>query len=290
MKCFTSQEFLDHDFKMPLFLAAPAIPLGGDVLVHGKRGAGKTQYALTLAEAVLYGSSFLGTYACSQQPVAYLQLDMPARLQQERMQKFGLVHDDFHILTSDSRINVLLDAVKKPDWVSYLRSLDAGLVIVDTLRKCHPLDENDSDTPVQVYGAWRDIVGPKATMCYIHHDRKSFEGQNLDESSRGSGAWLDEVDTAIHLMTRAKKLAKMSFTKARTMEIPEPMAIRLNPETLKVETDGMNEVDAWIDKAKREQKLTKTEIVDYCTNPENFRDKETLHRATVYRRLEGYPK
>lgn len=256
-------------------------------MLHGKRAVGKTAFALTLANDVLHGNTFLGIYPCLAGPVVYIQIDMPARLQQERMRKFNVEHPAFHIVTCDSNINVLAEArFASNPWIRYLQDVKPVLTIVDTLRKSHDMDENSSDTPVAILGAWRDVIGPDCTLLFLHHDRKSYEGENMDEAARGSGAWLDEIDTAIHLVGKHKRLAYMDFTKLRTMDYPEPVSLRLNHETLLVETENRKQVEIWLDNEIRRRRHSKEFLAKESQNPAKWNP--AMSRTSAYRKLENY--
>lgn len=292
MEVYTDTEFIQKQFPDELYLCEPCIPLGGDVLLHGKRGLGKTQLALTLAIAVMEGKKWLGHFQCLQGPVAFIQVDMPKKLQQDRRRTLfnatGKDYGDLFLhLVSDSKIDVLREIQRNEPWVQRLRDHNPVFVIIDTLRKTHGLDENSSDTPVNVYGAWRALVGARATAAYIHHDRKTTEFGDVNESARGSGAWLDECDTGIHLLGRKKKLDRMEFSKLRTMDYPDAIKLTMNPDTLLIETEssGLPPVEAWLKKQIAEGK-PKADIVAGVTDLTKW--KPALSRASAYRKLEGY--
>lgn len=290
MEVYTDTEFLQKQFPDELYLCEPCIPLGGDVLLHGKRALGKTQLALTLAISVMEGTKWLGQYQALRGRVAYVQADMPKKLQQDRRRTLYKVTgmdygDDFLHILSDSKVDILSAAHAREEWIRRLHQHDPVLVIVDTLRKTHPLDENSSDTPVAVYGAWRALVGQKATIVYVHHDRKTSEFGDLNESARGSGAWLDECDTGIHIIGKKKRLDRMEFSKLRTMDYPEPIPLRMNPETLLIEADTEEPVEKWVRQQIAAGK-PKAEIVAGATDASRW-DK-AMSRKTAYRRLEGY--
>lgn len=290
MEVYTDTEFIAKQFPDELYLCEPCIPLGGDVLLHGKRALGKTQLALTLAISVMEGGKFLGHFPCLQGPVAYVQADMPKKLQQDRRRTlYAATGKDYgsqylHIL-SDSKVDILSAAHAREEWISRLHAHNPVLVIVDTLRKTHGLDENSSDTPVAVYGAWRALVGQRATIVYVHHDRKTTEFGDLNESARGSGAWLDECDTGLHVLGKKKQLDRLEFSKLRTMDYPEPIKVRMNPDTLLIETDSEEPVERWL-KEQMARGRPKSEIVAGVTDLTKW--KQALSRKTAYRRLEGY--
>lgn len=222
-------------------LLEPVVPWGGMFVLHGPRASGKTQLALALAAAAASGSAFLGVWKATKARVLFLECDTPAVTLHERVavaQQAALSEVAF--LTFDSPINILAIAERAAAVAPLVEARRFGpeLVVIDSLRKTHPLDENDSSTPSRVYAAFRTIF-PAATLGFLHHDRKVAIGPlagDTDEAFRGSSAWLDDVDTGIHLVRdkRAKEglRAILSFSKVRTSETPTPTAIKLAKGTL----------------------------------------------------------
>jgi len=224
-----------YKFENPPMLVDPIIPWGGSFLLHGPRASGKTQIALSLAAAVANGTTWLGRWDTRQAKVLFIETDTLAQTLQERLQA-AIAHLNggpvaFH--TFDGPINI---AVVTFSQLQESLDFEPQLVFIDVLRQTHVLDENDSNTPTLVYRRWRDFF-PKSTLGYIHHDRKLPVGPfaaDADEAFRGSGAWLDAVDTGMHVV-RDKRgdghKAMLTFSKVRTCEQPAPLAFKLHPET-----------------------------------------------------------
>ena len=210
------------------------LPWGGTMLMHGPRAAGKTQLALSLASAVHHGTLFLDKYKCEQARVAYVEVDMTARTLQARIRAAANGLTEIAYVTADGPINVQ----QPPDAaLAALRAYAPQLVIVDSLRKTHRLDENDSNTPTLVYGRWRELV-PNTAFCFLHHDRKVPTGPfagDVDEAFRGSSAWLDDVDTGLH-MVRDKRAAGhkaiLTFSKVRLAEQQDAIPLTLDETTM----------------------------------------------------------
>src|SRR5207247_10650334 len=121
-------------------------------------------------------------------------------------------------------------------------AMASELVLVESLRTCHHLDENDSNTPVRVYKAWQECF-PGASLVFAHHDRKLLlEGSGpqrfRDEAFRGSSAWLDDADLGIHVVPEkpANELAelqvRLEFSKLRSGPMQPPMSVRFHEKTL----------------------------------------------------------
>ena len=107
----------------------------------------------------------------------------------------------------------------------------------------------------------------------------------MNQSARGSGAWLDECDTGIHVLGKKKILDRMEFSKLRTMEYPEPIKLRMDSQTLLVETDSEEPVEKWLrDQIKKGR--PRQEIIAGVTDLTQW--KRAMSRATAFRKLEGY--
>jgi hypothetical protein len=195
----------------------------------------------------------LDKYQCERARVAYVEVDMTAKTLQARVRAAMNGLAEIAYVTADGPINVEQLGAFNHTFQA-LRQYEPQLVIVDSLRKTHKWDENDSNTPTLVYSKWRELV-PGCAFCFLHHDRKVPTGPwagDVDEAFRGSSAWLDDVDTGLH-MVRDKKAkghkAILTFSKVRLDEAQEPIALALDPVTmLAVPADATSRLalQAWL--------------------------------------------
>ncbi|MCI0349070.1 MAG: AAA family ATPase [Acidobacteriales bacterium] len=235
-----------HTFLTPRFTVAPFLPHGGICVLHGPPGVGKSQLALTLARDVARGQEFLTPeHPTTQGKVLYIQVNMPIQEQQSRLlvtdidgkDEIAFLSLEFGMLDSER----LIPANDK--GLRDAKTYDPDLVIVDTLRDVHTLEEIDSATVTRVYGAWRQLF-PQSTLLFVHHDRKLPLPQGKHgnviperywlEAARGSSTWLGNADSGLHL-TDAKGALTLSFSKTRTCAPIAPYAVRLAQGTLLVE-------------------------------------------------------
>lgn len=232
--------FVENKIPTPPFLIEPFFPSGGLALLHGKRGLGKSMLAMTLTRCVAKGEPFLGQFPCRKGTVVYIQLDMTDTVFQARLRDAGDYYkfDDWYVLTGVASIG---RANQNTPWVQDIVAKMPDLIIIDTLRKAHSWPENDSDSAGRFYSKLRELFGYTAVLM-IHHDRKSQEG-NLgfsEESFRGSGAWLDDIDAGLHFKKVGNGL-QLEFSKTRTCPDIDPIPIAIDDATLSVMADPMRQ-------------------------------------------------
>lgn len=258
LKLWDIDDFFSHEFPQSYRLVDPIMPDTGDMLLHAKRGAGKTLVAWDLAIAVATGGYFLGHFKCRKAKVAMIQVDMPDKQTHER-----LLHSvaqaggtGIKLVTTDGAPTMLaLDENgkfrKKPEEaIIALAKLEPDLVIFDTLRKVHKLKENESDTPSYVYGAGAQLF-PRAARVWCHHDSKTYKistgygavsARDPDENFRGSGAWLDDATIGITLQAKGRGSnwkGLVGWTKLRS-KWPDPVLMELDPNTMLIRPAEMS--------------------------------------------------
>ena len=272
----------------PKWIIEPYIPAEGTVLLHGKFSLGKSPLIWRVAQCVSEGLDFFGLPIQQTGPVIYVEIDEPLRLTVERLK----------VLTPSPR-NVTVVGINPfsilnllPDDHARLTALNETihplLVIVNTLRKAHHLDDKDSATPSLVYGAFRRYF-PEAAFLFVHHDRKSsqLDGESTepgDEDFSGSQAWMNDAQIGLHLIPagngRRTGLVDLQMTKSQLSALQDPLRLRLAP-------DGVNWVDVGsvaIQKAYALQDSALPKMRRYELLVEAFH----LSEKTIRRALEGH--
>jgi hypothetical protein len=162
---------------------------------------------------------------------------------QERaqMSAAGASDDILLWLTENRQLDILSAHRTHVDEVARILAFDPQVVFVDTLRKTHTLDENDSSAPDRVYGAWRTLF-PGATFVFQHHTRKapsqlSDAGVTMREAFRGSIAWAASADTIISIRRTRRKgqknwFVQQRFVRTRGCEEPPSVLLKTNEELL----------------------------------------------------------
>jgi AAA domain-containing protein len=226
---------LATQFFPQTYLVEPIIPHGGICFFHGKRNIGKSQLALTLAICLSERGSLFGKYPThAHGPVVYVQADMGAPLQQLRIRAIRRTYSLENLYFYFPRFFNLAQVTYDTPVISEIISLKPCVIIWDTLRKIQRLKTNDDDVPSFIYGKVQEMF-PESTHFFVHHDKKSQVGDETldqDEKFRGSGAWLDDADTGMHLSKIATQRLLLTFTKTRSCEEQPPVPLLLHPETL----------------------------------------------------------
>jgi hypothetical protein len=260
-----------HTFLTPRFTVAPFLPHGGICVLHGPPGVGKSQLALTLARDVSRGQVFLSPeHPTTQGKVLYIQVNTPIQEQQARLRVTDIELEPIAFLSLEHGMLDSEHLVPARDpGLTEAKRFAPDVVIVDTLRDVHTLEEMDSATVTRVYGAWRDLF-PDATLIFVHHDRKlplPVKGGVIPErywleAARGSSTWLGNADSGLHL-TDAKGSLTLSFSKTRTCAPIPPYAVKMAPDNLLIELaapTSRQKLGAW---AMQNPKSTHAEAVSY---------------------------
>ena len=232
------EDFVTVKLGQPMFLVTPIIPTGAKMgLIFGRRGSGKSHLAFSLAMAIADGEDFLGVYKTRQGKVCYLSVDMPLPAVQERAGR--LYHtmrhpENVYMAVSDSPLDIT--KVKASDsWVREINEFEPDLIIIDTLRKIHRMDEIDEQTVAVVHDSLARLFGGDVAICAVHHERKESESNRTspeEERAAGSGAWLDNGDFGIRVLKDGRHKparARVSFPRIRYSEDQEPIQCEIDP-------------------------------------------------------------
>lgn len=197
----TVAEFLAVPRKRLSWQIHGLIPRPSKINLIGAPKEGKTFLALGAAACVASGRDFLG-HKTEEGRVIYLQFDTGLATWDEMLSKLTESGVDFaaglrmiHPEDVKRPLNILT-----PDSRAYLRDIvkhdDPDLVVLDTLRKVHSADENDS-TEMKVVGDALDEIFGGVALLLLHHARK-IPSEVIEpdpaQSGRGSSAIMADAD------------------------------------------------------------------------------------------------
>ena len=244
-RVWTPQELAEHDFGLQQFYVEPIVAPQSDTLLFGTSESGKTQLIFTMFRDVQEEGLFLSEFECTRTAMVLVEVDMGELATQRRvkdiLRRVNLDPKLIRIVTVPMSLNVL-EASADDEWVQRCHEIYPGIVVFDSLRKIHPLDENDPSAPSRVYGKCRELF-PEAARIYNHHTRKEpapyIKGRTSQADDRGAyrgtTAWKDDAAQALHAHYDSRKGTRaLLVEKARLAPDTvknRPLAYAFNPET-----------------------------------------------------------
>lgn len=196
--------YTEADNRGPLEWIVPNLIAKGHLtMFSAPPKSGKTWGGLSLALAVSSGSSWANIENVKPGRVLWIDEEMGIQLLARRMRQIGFTNEMpfFTLSLSNFRLDVPSDVEA---LIVEIAAREADLVIIDSLRRVHQLDENDNSQVKRLFPWSRHIseAGPGVTL--IHHDRKRTLNDQ-DDSERSSGAmdFIAQVDTVLG-MTKTK--------------------------------------------------------------------------------------
>jgi len=282
---FEYDDFLKHKFEAPRWIVEDVMPAGARPgVIFGKRGAGKSFLTNNLIRSVADGLPFLNKYPTPKAKVAYLSVDMPMSIVQDRhlvLEKLIKNHSNVCIAACDTTIDIMR-AKRAHTWVQQILRFEPDLVIFDTLRNIHRLDENLNASAAAVYRQLIDLFGGDIiSKCLIHHEHKTvYEGgggRPEEELSAGAGGWQDMGNFGIRIKLNKRTLDRtITFPRVRAILEPPPIVTRLNMKTSLLEIHHTPQTRA-VEYLTEYPKATKKEVTKMLL------DEKLCSQATAYR-------
>lgn len=214
-------------------------PAGGKIMLTAQKKSGKTTMVGNLLRCLVDGDPFLartapyrpgewrtergGGYAVSEptgRPVVLLDFEMTHDMLAEWLEDQRIVHvDDVHVQLMRGRLWDIRDDDVLRQWADYLRSIDAGTLLVDPIGPVMGalgINENDN-SEVNHYLSALDRLAREAGLDehgIIHH-----AGHGEEQRARGASAFLGWPD-AIWQLTRDGE-ARFLSAEGRDVMLPE---------------------------------------------------------------------
>ena len=215
---------LEHE-PAPLDFVLPGYVSGSVGSIVAAGATGKTMLALQIAVHVAGGADTLELAGVAGwQPthgrVLYLSGEDPADVIAGRIHAIGGYMPDADARTrvaANLRIAPLVGygaRIDQGEWRSWIEreSVDARLVIVDTLRRFHGQDENDGGEMATLLAHLEHICRASGTsIVFLHHVSKASAlngAAGEQQASRGSSVLTDNVRWQSNLATMSEKEAK----------------------------------------------------------------------------------
>jgi len=219
-----SQEPAPLDFVLPGLLRGTV----GAIVSPG--GAGKSMLAMELSILVAAGIDLSGLLKGTEYPtgkVVFLAAEDPASAIIQRLHAIGkfLNEDQRQAVAKNLILEPLIGFmpnILNPKWFEAIKRVSDGarLLIIDTLRRFHLSDENDSGEMADVIGHIEAIAAPQdLAAIFAHHTSKTSamnEQGDMQQASRGSSVLVDNIRWQMYLSNMtAKEAGAMGVDEAR---------------------------------------------------------------------------
>ena len=219
LKACPAQDLLDAfngperelDFCLPGFLAGSV----GGCIARG--GAGKSFFAAGVAILLTSGVDLMGLGQYPTGRVLYIAAEDPWPAIRKRLKAMGklLTKTDKGKVCERLDMRALCGVpinITHPAWTNSIIDAAQGarLIIIDTLRRVHDLDENDAGAMAGLINVLEYIAQKTgAAVLFIHHANKaSYSGAEHQSAARGSSVLVDNTRWQSYLAPMSDAEAK----------------------------------------------------------------------------------
>lgn len=265
---------LKMELPEPEFLVEKLIPRAGISILSGNPSSGKSWILLELAKCVGSNRMLFEKYKTKEIRTIYIDEESPKTEIKRRFEMLNpapitlldfMPMNGFKIDNGEQR-KTLLDFC---DWRGY------KLVIFDSLRDIHSLNENDSTEAQKLIDYFREFTRKGITIIISHHQRKEgfsvWQKESPTQALRGSSAILGGIDCLLMVEKAEETPEKMAFTitqaKLRQGKNLEPFKVNLIEEEgiMRWEYKGEIELEA------KKVELAKESILKFLEEGEKCR-------------------
>ncbi len=176
----------------------------------GPPGSCKSWLVYSLAIAVASGTDWMGFGKAAQGSVVVFNLDNPRPLLGRRMRQLGLT-PDMPISFHSPEIAPFKLPQDAEAYHAIVEVVQPHLVIIDSFRQCHTLDENSSQDMSQLMGLIKPMRR-EAAVIVVHHTAKGG-------GPRGS----TEIEASADEIVVVEKAGIVEWTKHRGWDMQETM-------------------------------------------------------------------
>jgi hypothetical protein len=228
------EDFSSRVYTEPQFLINPYLARDGITFLWGETSTGKSPLGWHMAACVGEGRNFFGL-PVSQGSVLYIEVDTPQRLVHERIRVLEPAKGvDFLFLPPLGIPNVCpedLDLLQEAGKRGY------DLVIINTLRKVHDLNDKEPQTVKLVYSFFQHLF-PGSALVFVHHTKKTqvnpdgTEGRGKENFS-GAMNWLNDAQVGVRLAPYVSDAEgvniKLHHEKSQVSKLYGALGLWLNP-------------------------------------------------------------
>src|SRR3989339_287734 len=200
-KTITMNKFLTKQYEPAGYLVEGLLAEVGVSIIAGSPGVGKSWTAFDIAKNVCRGNLFLGKFKTKKKPVYIVEVDDVPSVFQQRARLLDVKREDEIYIWDYPTFQINGDEEMLENFITHLLKLNIGLIIFDTFRNIHNVDENSSEMMAPILKILKTIsLRCNCAVLLIHHQKKGGQdfGREADKL-RGSNSIEAEATTILQL-------------------------------------------------------------------------------------------
>jgi archaellum biogenesis ATPase FlaH len=253
-KVIKGDDLLKTELPEVEFLVEGLIPKGGITMLVGNPSSGKSWLMLEIAKTVASNKLLFGKFKTKESRVLYIDEETPFLENKRRWSKLNpapITLVDFMAMQgfridNDEQRKALLDFI---GWRNY------NLIIFDSLRDIHSLNENDSLEAQRLIDCLKELTKKGASVLVSHHQRKErfMDSKDPSQMLRGSSAILAGIDSLLSIENPKSTQLELviSQSKLRQGKPISPFRVNLVEEEGKMRFEFIGEIETEITKLER---------------------------------------
>lgn len=180
LKNVAEQKFEDYEF-----LVKDLIPKTGITVISARPKSGKSWFVLHILIQILNGQKVFNHFNTQKTNILLIDEENSLRGLQRRTKK---ITDNIPNLPIINFKGFKINSAQHRLWlIDFVKKEKIGLVVFDSFRRLHDLDENKSENITELYNCFKEIMEAGTAILLIYHNKKTDKGQKISiESLRGS--------------------------------------------------------------------------------------------------------
>lgn len=220
----------ENEVKTPEYLVEDIIPEGGISMLLAHPQMYKSWISMHIISSLINGEKVFGKFKVKPKKCLIINVDDHQGTTLNRLEKMGVRnHDNLYIWT-DNEIDIMSEGLTEMIR-NFIDENGIGFIVIDTLRKVHDVDENNSEDVNRLFNKFRDLIKAKKTsILLVHHKRKS-PSSHSGNTLRGSSAMLGELVSLLTLTkSRREDSVALKQDKNKIGKQIEPLTLKFKCE------------------------------------------------------------
>lgn len=235
-KFWTAEEIINATYeKYTDIVAKGLLPAGGQMIISGSAGIGKSLLRMEFAIHLVMGWTWLGFEIPTSRKVCIFQYENTPAMEQTRLKKmcFGLgirelSKGNFTFCDRRNRIDLTLKRDRQR-LHELVQESEAEVIMFDCLSNLHSVNENDNIKMREVLDTITEVDAKLGTSSVVfHHFGKPVIGLEDKYRTRGASSIIDWATTAAVFTAKpheSRILRKLEFVKVRNGPVPKPLLL-----------------------------------------------------------------